>query len=156
VSVEAMTNTVEWAWNNWLTGDDAKKLAPVSHSVDKLIAYLQNTPGKVKNCNSPEEATNEVLAYYDDETVYLPIHSLEKIPGLQSSAQAILNELDSRGQLDWQGKNRTHSRIPKVGDNRRHYRIKISLYKDKTGEESGAQNDNRTQSQFSYFSKNQK
>jgi hypothetical protein len=151
VSKQDMADTVEWAWNNWLTGDDAKKLAPVSHSVDKLIAYLQNTPGKVKPTRDPDAATNEVLAYYDNDTVYLPTHSIDKIPGLQSSIQAILNELENRGLLIRQGRNRTHSRIPKVGELRPHYRIKLALYKSVSDEQSDAQNDNRTVSEFPYF-----
>ena len=145
VSVDAMSETVEWAWNNWLTGDDAKKLAPVSHSVDKLIEFLQNNPGKVKSIRHPDAATNEVLAYFDDDTVYLPTSSIEKIPGLQSSKGAILNELEGRDMLIRQGtrkKNRTHSRIPKVGKSRPHYRIALSLYKDEGEEQSDAQNDN--------------
>jgi hypothetical protein len=69
-----------------------------------------------------------IIAYYDDTTVYVPVSNLRKIPGVQSSDEAILKELDEQGLLIWQGKNRRWNTIPGVGGGRPHYRLDIKLY----------------------------
>ena len=121
-------DAVKWAWETWLDGDDARKLAPVNDSVDTLIEFLQNNPRRVVRCGSDVYTYHEIIAYHDDTTVYVPVSNLRKIPGLQSSDEAILGALDEQGLLIRQGNNRRHDWIPGVGGGRPHYRLKLQLY----------------------------
>jgi hypothetical protein len=119
---------VDWAWETWTGNFDIEKLSPVEYSIEALKTWLQTNPGKVKNVLDAEASNQEVLAYHDADTVYLLKSSLTKIPGIQSDLNTLMKELDNKELLQWQGKNRLHTYIPKVGESRTHIRINWRLY----------------------------
>jgi hypothetical protein len=117
---------IRWGWETFLAGEEAAALNPAEQSVDALLVWLRSNPGVVRRVGD-KFGHREVIAWYDDLTVYIPKDNLSKIPTLTTSTKAVLEELDDRCLLEWSGKNRVHSFIPKAGDNIPHYRLGLII-----------------------------
>jgi hypothetical protein len=116
---------VEWAWSSFRSTGEAQTLDPAAHNVEILETWLRSNPGKVRRVGD-RDGYQEIVAWFDDTTVYLPCDKISAIPGLTLPADALVSALKDRGLLVMEGKNRKHERVPKIGPVR-HYRLVLAL-----------------------------
>lgn len=116
---------VMWGWLNFLASQEARALDTGADAADRLWLFLRSNPAKVRSLGDDTSTHAEILAWKGKYGVYyVPCVNLSKM-GLPGGEGAVIKELEQRGELVRQGKNKVHERIPGLGKEK-HYRLKPS------------------------------
>jgi hypothetical protein len=112
-----VTGAVKWAWKQFAGSSDAVALKPEDQAVASLRLWLaQRWDSSVRRVDATS-GPKETLAWYDDDTVYVPTALIAEACGGALKEQEIGRILDETGLLSRRGsdKRRAVKYVPKVG-----------------------------------------
>lgn len=123
---EQIMHAVVWGWQSFLDTSEATALDPANQSTNALLRWLRCNPQQVRPIGD-KYSYREVLAWYDETTVYIPADNFAKIPPLTTTPKAVLDELKERKMLrPASDKNLRHTYIPRHGPES-HYRLSFAV-----------------------------
>jgi len=113
---------IHWAWGKFGTSTDAAALDPEVQAVNNLRAWAAERWGTEIQPTEPDLASNKTsnrnaLAWYDDDTLYIPAHRIVEAAGGTLKETEIGRALDAQGLI---AKRKApdcffHTFVPKIG-----------------------------------------
>jgi hypothetical protein len=114
-----VAGAIGWAWGRFCNSSDALAIDPARQAIARISQYIaERWDVTIKNVKAEVRVNNrEAVAWYDDNTIYLPTNRIAEAAGGVVKEQRIAAILDERGHLFRRGgKNRIAIRyVPRIG-----------------------------------------
>jgi uncharacterized protein DUF927 len=115
---------IRWAWGSFRSSTEADALDPIERSIMQLRQSIATRMSvDIIDVSNRDEARREIVAWYDEDRIYVPRNRLGMLAGGTNKPQALLKALQARGMLDRPADRLYHDYVPKVGGGLQHYRL---------------------------------
>jgi hypothetical protein len=114
-----VAGAIEWAWERFCSSSDALAIDPSRQAVVNIRQFIaERWDVTIKNVEADTGVNNrEAVAWYDEDTIYLPTNRIAEAAGSVLKEQRIAGALDSGGYLSRRGdpKRIAIRYVPKIG-----------------------------------------